>query len=90
MTDLLHQADHAGIARAAMLRAIRERAAKGDLIALGDISQALEDLDRVVAEGDWFGMVRRAFWLAARAEGGTPSERAVWHSAPEAQSTTGN
>jgi hypothetical protein len=65
-TDLLHQADHAGIARAVMLRAIRARAAEGDLIALGDICSALEDLDRVVAEGDWFGLIRRAFWLAAR------------------------
>lgn len=57
---------HAGIARALMLHAIRARAATGDLIALGDISEALEDLDQVVAEGDYFALIRRAFWLLER------------------------
>jgi hypothetical protein len=66
MTELPVEID-AGIARSLLLRAIRTRAATGDLIALGDISSALEDLDQVVAAGDWYGMVRRAFWLAARA-----------------------
>ena len=70
MADLLHEADHTGIARVVMLKAIRARAAKADLDALGDICEALGDLDEIVAEGDWFGMVRRGFWLAARAEGG--------------------
>lgn len=59
-----------GTARSLLLRAIRTRAAAGDLIALGDISQALEDLDRVVAEGDWIEFVRKAVWLVERAEGG--------------------
>jgi hypothetical protein len=59
----------AGMARSLLLRAIKTRAATGDLIALGDISQALEDLDRVFAEGVWIELVRKAIWLLERAEG---------------------
>lgn len=58
------------MARSLLLRAIKTRADTGDLIALGDISQALEDLDRVVAEGVWIEFVRKAIWLLERAEGG--------------------
>ena len=57
------------MARSLLLRAIKTRADTGDLIALGDISQALEDLDRVVAEGAWIDFVRKAIWLLERAEG---------------------
>lgn len=67
MADLLHQADHAGIARAVMLRAIKERAATKDDASASDISEALENLDDLCAQGAWFELVRRAFWLAERA-----------------------
>lgn len=51
MADLLHQADHAGIARAVMLRAIKERAATKDDASASDISEALENLDDLCAQG---------------------------------------
>jgi hypothetical protein len=57
------------MARSLLLRAIKTRADTGDLIALGDISQALEDLDRMVADGVWIDFVRKAIWLLERAEG---------------------
>jgi hypothetical protein len=65
----LHAMDRYGIGRATLLEAIKVRAATGDDGALADIQAALEDLDRIVAMGDWFGLVRTAFWLVERAEG---------------------
>jgi hypothetical protein len=65
----LHAMDRYGIGRAALLEAIRVRAATGDNGAVVDIQTALEGLDRIVATGDWFGLVRTAFWLVERAEG---------------------
>lgn len=65
--DLLQEADHAGIARAIMLKAIQERASAKDDTAAADIYQALEPLADIAAHGSWFELIRRAFWLAARA-----------------------
>jgi hypothetical protein len=69
MTDL-HTIDHYGIGRAMLLRAIRKRASTGDDAAIADIHEALEGLDEIVADGNWWSLVYTACWLAARAEGG--------------------
>lgn len=70
MADLLHEADHAGIARAVMLKAIKARAAAKDDDSASDIAEALDNFEEICAQGAWFELVRRAFWLAAKAYGG--------------------
>jgi hypothetical protein len=81
MTDLLHEADHAGIARAVMLRAIKARAGTKDDASASDISEALEGFEDICATGAWFELVRRAFWLASRASGRTTQQHG-WSSLP--------
>jgi hypothetical protein len=68
-TDL-HAIDHFGIGRAMLLRAIRARAKAGDESAARDIGEALDDLEYIAIDGAWWELIRRACWLAARAERG--------------------
>jgi selenophosphate synthetase-related protein len=68
-TDL-HQIDHLGIGRAMMLKAIRARANAGDENAAADIGEALDDLELIAIDGAWWELIRRACWLAGRAERG--------------------
>jgi hypothetical protein len=70
MADLLHEADHAGIGRGLMLKAVQLRAASKDEAAATDIAEALDNLSEIVETGAWFELCRRAFWLASRAIGG--------------------
>jgi hypothetical protein len=65
--DLLPDIDHGQLARVVMLKAVKARAATKDEAAATDIAEALEGFERFCERGDYFEVIRRGFWLAARA-----------------------
>jgi hypothetical protein len=67
MHDLLPDIDHAALARVVMLKAVKARAATKDDLAAIDIAEALEGFEVFCAQGNYFEVIRRGFWLAARA-----------------------
>jgi hypothetical protein len=67
MRHALSASEHAEICKSILLGAIKSRADKGGATAAEEISLALENLNEVVASGNYFELIRRAAILV---EGG--------------------
>jgi hypothetical protein len=68
-------ADHAEVARALLLKAVKVRADRGGTGCLEDIRAALANLDQKCAEGDWLALVGRAAVLLGQAQ---PEPMLLW------------